>query len=294
MDRDLRRVGRRRRSDRSAQGRRRRKCRAPTDRPPRASGSDRRSPTRCCRRGVLRGTAVDGARIDARSDSQLAARSCSHRDAGRCPARPMGRRPRTPPLGHRRAAAASRIAGGDFAAQLGTQADPDLDRVAVSFNSMADALKLRIERDARFVSDVTHELRSPLTTLAAAADVLRTRADELPSRARSALELVVAEIDRLREMVEELLELSRAEDGHGSSTARAGPRRRARSRCYTNRGTWIRHRHRSRAGHGSAPGRQAACGEDPREPHRECRVPRRRARPDEGLSIERSSAYFRR
>ncbi len=110
-------------------------------------------------------------------------------------------------------AAASRIAGGDFAARLETQADPDLDRVAASFNSMADALQSRIERDARFVSDVTHELRSPLTTLAAAADVLRTRADELPSRARSALELVVAEIDRLREMVEELLELSRAEAG---------------------------------------------------------------------------------
>ena len=110
-------------------------------------------------------------------------------------------------------AAAGRIAGGDFAARLEPQADPDLDRVATSFNSMADALRLRIERDARFVSDATHELRSPLTTLAAAADVLRARASELPSRARSALELVVAEIDRLREMVEELLELSRAEAG---------------------------------------------------------------------------------
>ncbi len=110
-------------------------------------------------------------------------------------------------------AAAGRIAGGDFAARLEPQADPDLDRVASSFNSMADALQLRIERDARFASDVSHELRSPLTTLAAAADVLRARANELPARVRSALELVVAEIDRLRVMVEELLELSRAEAG---------------------------------------------------------------------------------
>jgi two-component system, OmpR family, sensor histidine kinase MtrB len=108
-------------------------------------------------------------------------------------------------------AATSRIAGGDLSARLPRQADPDLDVVVSSFNSMADALEARVERDARFVSDVSHELRSPLTTLSAAADVLRGRAHELPVRARQALELVVAEIDRFRVMVEELLELSRAE-----------------------------------------------------------------------------------
>jgi signal transduction histidine kinase len=32
---------------------------------------------------------------------------------------------------------------------------------------MVDRLQQRIERDARFTSDVSHELRSPLTTLAA-------------------------------------------------------------------------------------------------------------------------------
>jgi signal transduction histidine kinase len=110
-------------------------------------------------------------------------------------------------------AATSRIAGGDLSARLGRQDDPDLDVVASSFNSMADALEARVERDARFVSDVSHELRSPLTTLSAAADVLRGRAHELPVRARHALELVMAEIDRFRAMVEELLELSRAEAG---------------------------------------------------------------------------------
>src|SRR5262249_59416976 len=37
-------------------------------------------------------------------------------------------------------AAAERIAGGDLSARLERQADPDLDRVATSFNSMAEAL----------------------------------------------------------------------------------------------------------------------------------------------------------
>jgi signal transduction histidine kinase len=105
------------------------------------------------------------------------------------------------------------MAEGDLATRLEPESDPDLDRVARSFNSMADALETRIERDARFVSDVTHELRSPLTTLAAANDVLRTRVEVMPGEARAALELVVAEIDVLRDMVEELLELSRAQAG---------------------------------------------------------------------------------
>jgi signal transduction histidine kinase len=109
--------------------------------------------------------------------------------------------------------AAGRMAEGDLSTRLEHERDPDLDRVARSFNSMADALETRIERDARFVSDVTHELRSPLTTLAAANDVLRARVDLLPGQARIALELVVAEIDLLRDMVEELLELSRAQAG---------------------------------------------------------------------------------
>jgi signal transduction histidine kinase len=110
-------------------------------------------------------------------------------------------------------AAAGRMADGDLHTRLQREADPDLDRVARSFNSMADALETRVERDARFVGDVTHELRSPLTTLAAANDVLRTRVDQVPEQARAALELVVAEIDLLRDMVEELLELSRLQAG---------------------------------------------------------------------------------
>ncbi|HEY7106139.1 MAG TPA: HAMP domain-containing sensor histidine kinase [Acidimicrobiia bacterium] len=109
--------------------------------------------------------------------------------------------------------ATERIAAGDFSARLGRQADPDLDRVASSFNSMAGALQTRIDRDERFVGDVTHELRSPLTTLSASADVLRSRMSELPERAQIATTLVVAEIDRLCHMVEELLELSRIEVG---------------------------------------------------------------------------------
>ena len=60
---------------------------------------------------------------------------------------------------------AARIAAGDLETRLERTHDPDLITIVGSFNSMVDALHERIERDARFNADVSHELRSPLTTL---------------------------------------------------------------------------------------------------------------------------------
>jgi signal transduction histidine kinase len=78
---------------------------------------------------------------------------------------------------------------------------------------MADALQGRIERDARFASDVSHELRSPLTTLATTVGVLASRRDELPERSRAALDLLTADVDRFQRLVEDLLEISRYDAG---------------------------------------------------------------------------------
>jgi signal transduction histidine kinase len=91
--------------------------------------------------------------------------------------------------------------------------DADLGALVNSFNDMARALQERIERDARFASDVSHELRSPLTTLAASVGVLEGRRDELPERAQAALDLLVADVARFSAMVEDLLEISRFEAG---------------------------------------------------------------------------------
>jgi signal transduction histidine kinase len=116
------------------------------------------------------------------------------------------------PVGEVSSAAAS-IAAGELDARLTPPADSDLARMAVSFNTMVDALTERIERDARFAGDVSHELRSPLTTLAAAASVLESRRAELSPQSKHAVELVVEEVDRFRELVEALLELNRLQAG---------------------------------------------------------------------------------
>ncbi|MGD9702093.1 MAG: ATP-binding protein [Acidimicrobiia bacterium] len=111
------------------------------------------------------------------------------------------------------AQAAKAIAGGRLDTRLEPNDDPDLRLLSTSFNDMAAALQARVERDARFASDVSHELRSPLMTLSASAEVLQARRDDLPEKSRAALDLLVADVARFQGLVEDLLEISRFDAG---------------------------------------------------------------------------------
>ncbi|MDZ7734018.1 MAG: HAMP domain-containing sensor histidine kinase [Acidimicrobiia bacterium] len=78
---------------------------------------------------------------------------------------------------------------------------------------MVQALQNRIERDARFASEVSHELRSPLMTLAASMEVLENSKETMPERAQTALDLLQVDIERFQQLVEDLLEISRLDAG---------------------------------------------------------------------------------
>ncbi|MFN8077285.1 MAG: HAMP domain-containing sensor histidine kinase [Kineosporiaceae bacterium] len=107
------------------------------------------------------------------------------------------------------AAAAAGIAAGRLDTRLARTDDPDLIAIVAAFNTMADAVSARLQREARFTADVSHELRSPLTTLVAGVDLLERRREELPERSRKALDLVRAELDRFRRTLDDLLALAR-------------------------------------------------------------------------------------
>ncbi len=116
------------------------------------------------------------------------------------------------PLGDA-AQAAKAIAGGRLDTRLENTDDHDLQLLSTAFNDMAEALQNRVERDARFASDVSHELRSPLMTLAASVEVMQARRDEMPERAQAALDLLVGDVTRFQGLVEDLLEISRFDAG---------------------------------------------------------------------------------
>ena len=109
--------------------------------------------------------------------------------------------------------AAHALATGQLATRVEASDDGDLATIAESFNDMASAMQERIERDTRFASNVSHELRSPLMTLAASIEVLQNQRDDMPDRAKAALDLMAADIARSRQLVEDLLEISRFDAG---------------------------------------------------------------------------------
>lgn len=91
--------------------------------------------------------------------------------------------------------------------------DVDLAPLVANFNGMVSALQDRIDRDARFASDVSHELRSPLTTLNASIQVLKNNREGMPERSQQALDLLDLDLRRFTQLVEDLLEISRFDAG---------------------------------------------------------------------------------
>jgi two-component system sensor histidine kinase MtrB len=107
---------------------------------------------------------------------------------------------------------------------LDTRLSPTHDEFgqwADAFNRMAGALAAKIEalsesreRERRFTSDVAHELRTPLSAMVSAAGMLGEELDTLPDSARPAATLLVKDVSRLADLVQELLELARLDAGH--------------------------------------------------------------------------------
>lgn len=110
-------------------------------------------------------------------------------------------------------ATATSIADGQLDARLDVGSEVELAALADSFNQMVASLQQRIERDARFASNVSHELRSPLTALRSAIQNMETRRSLLDERTARSLDVLAREVDRFERLVQDLLEISRFDAG---------------------------------------------------------------------------------
>ena len=102
------------------------------------------------------------------------------------------------------------VAVGDLAARVPEPPDPELRRVAQSFNRMAATLQRVEELRRALVEDVAHELRTPLTSLRGYTEAL---ADGVIEPSPEVLRTVKDEIERLARLVEGLDQLARGERG---------------------------------------------------------------------------------
>jgi signal transduction histidine kinase len=95
-------------------------------------------------------------------------------------------------------------------------------RLAGSLADTVDALTAARDRERRFVADVSHELRTPVTALVHEAAELTEGIDALQPGVRRVVELLDGDVRRLRDLVEELLELSRLDAAGGSAELELG------------------------------------------------------------------------
>ncbi len=112
----------------------------------------------------------------------------------------------------RMAVASTGIAEGRFDTRLDAVGDPDLVPIQSSFNRMVDAVEERIEREHRFTSDVSHELRSPLAAMLSSIEIARAQSRD-PQAVDEALDHLHRRTDAFHQLVNDLLEISRVDAG---------------------------------------------------------------------------------
>ncbi len=87
----------------------------------------------------------------------------------------------------------------------------EVDKVNIVFNSMMDELEEAFHEQSRFVSDASHELKTPLTALHGHLSMLKRWGKNDKERLEKSLDICLKEVERLKKLVNDMLLLSKAE-----------------------------------------------------------------------------------
>jgi signal transduction histidine kinase len=104
--------------------------------------------------------------------------------------------------------ASHRIANGHYSERVPSEGPAELAALAAQFNTMAEALAQAEQRRVALIGDVAHELRTPLATIEGYAE---GALDGVVAPDEGTWALIIDEVGRLRRLVADLQELSRAE-----------------------------------------------------------------------------------
>jgi signal transduction histidine kinase len=113
------------------------------------------------------------------------------------------------------AATAAEVDAGDLTPRLESSPEmvTELRVLAESFNKMLDRLDSAFARQRLFVSDASHELRSPLTAIRGQLEVLGRNEEPSAAEVRHVERMTLVEIGRAERLVDDLLSLARLDEG---------------------------------------------------------------------------------
>ena len=112
----------------------------------------------------------------------------------------------------RMAGVAAQIDAGDLSHRIEYEGKDEIGVLAEAFNHMLDRLEAGFRRQRQFVSDASHELRSPLTVLRGRIELLARDGGDPDAFANEAPE-ILREISRMDRLVADMLTLAQAERG---------------------------------------------------------------------------------
>lgn len=92
-----------------------------------------------------------------------------------------------------------------------TAREDELGRLGITFNEMIARLEELVGKQKRFVADASHELRTPLTIIESYADILKRWGGSDPAIRREAVEAILGEANRLKQLVGSLMQLAETE-----------------------------------------------------------------------------------
>lgn len=91
------------------------------------------------------------------------------------------------------------------------EGNDELDHLSIVFNDMLDKMQKYIEQQKQFVEDVSHELRTPVAVMEGHLKLLDRWGKNDPEILDESLSASLQEITRMKSLVQEMLDLSRAE-----------------------------------------------------------------------------------
>lgn len=93
--------------------------------------------------------------------------------------------------------------------QLGQSSNDELVEMGRTFNDMIDLLETIFDKQEQFVSNASHELKTPLTVIESYASLLKRKGLERPDLFAESIDAIHSEAIRMKEMTEQLLLLAR-------------------------------------------------------------------------------------
>ena len=105
------------------------------------------------------------------------------------------------------------IADGSYGVQIEKKFDDEIGELTDAINDMSLKIRQSEKTQSEFISSVSHELRTPLTAITGWAETIQNGEVRSANDLRKGMGIIVSEARRLTNMVEELLEFSRIEDG---------------------------------------------------------------------------------